>query len=139
MPVCIFITALALILLVPAALFLIITVFFKDRNHHLHHHFLMAVAPASLADKIIILDGDDDEDQGLNASCSISTSFIQPQAKEVFQPKVEQPVPSHITQSPFVSAKKDAHVLQAENEKLFGEVSLVIFKIIRVFIRDKNS
>lgn len=86
----------------------------------------MAVAPASLADKIIVLDGDDDEDESLNASCSISTSFIQPQAKGIFQPKVQQPAPSHCTHSPFVSARKDAHVLQAENERLFGEVSLVI-------------
>lgn len=119
-------------------LFPTITVFFKDRNCHLHFHSLMAVAPASLADTIIVLDGDDDEDKSLNASCSISTSVIQPQAKEVFQLQVQQPVSSHITQSPLVSAKKDGHVLQAENEKLFGEVSLVIFKITLVFITDKN-
>lgn len=124
---------------ISVVLFLTTAVFFKDRNHHLHHHFLMAVAPASLADKIIVLDGDDDEDESLNSSCSISTSFVRPQAKEVCQPEVQQPVHSHITQSPFVSAKKDAHVLQAENERLFGEVSLVIFRIIMVFIRHKNS
>lgn len=100
----------------------------------------MAVAPASLADKIIVLDGDDDdEDKSLNASCSISASFVQPQAKDVFQPKVPQPVPSHVTQSPFVSAKKDAHVLQAENERLFGEVSLDRVKIILVSVVDTNS
>lgn len=98
----------------------------------------MAVAPASLADKIIVLDGDDDEDESLHASCSISTSAVQPQAKEVFQPKVQQPVHSHITQSPFVSTKKDAQVLQAEIERLFGEVSLVVFRIIMVFILDTN-
>lgn len=98
----------------------------------------MAVAPASLADKIIVLDGDDDEDESLHASCSISTSAVQPQAKEVFQPKVQQPVPSHITQSPFVSTKKDAQVLQAEIERLFGEVSFVVFRIIMVFILDTN-
>lgn len=93
----------------------------------------MAVAPASLADTIIVLDGDDDDDESLNASCSISTSFIQPEAKAVFQPKVQQPVPPHFAHSPFASARKDAHVLQAENERLFGEVSLVIVKTIRVF------
>uniref|UniRef100_H3CIB9 Death domain-associated protein 6 n=1 Tax=Tetraodon nigroviridis TaxID=99883 RepID=H3CIB9_TETNG len=78
------------------------------------------VAPASLADKIIVLDGDDDgEEESLSASCSVSTS-IQPQA-EVFQPKVQQPVASPITQSPCVSARREPHVLQAENERLFGE------------------
>lgn len=92
----------------------------QDINHH--HHFLMAVAPASLADKIIVLDGEDDKDESLTASCSISAPVVQPQAKDVFQPKVQQPVASHITHSPFVSAKKDAHALQAENERLFGEV-----------------
>ncbi|CAF88249.1 unnamed protein product, partial [Tetraodon nigroviridis] len=102
-------------------LFLTITVFVKDRNHRLHHHrSLMAVAPASLADKIIVLDGDDDgEEESLSASCSVSTS-IQPQA-EVFQPKVQQPVASPITQWPCVSARREPHVLQAENERLFGE------------------
>ncbi|CAG11684.1 unnamed protein product [Tetraodon nigroviridis] len=80
----------------------------------------MAVAPASLADKIIVLDGDDDgEEESLSASCSVSTS-IQPQA-EVFQPKVQQPVASPITQWPCVSARREPHVLQAENERLFGE------------------
>uniref|UniRef100_H3DLF3 Death domain-associated protein 6 n=1 Tax=Tetraodon nigroviridis TaxID=99883 RepID=H3DLF3_TETNG len=77
-------------------------------------------APASLADKIIVLDGDDDgEEESLSASCSVSTS-IQPQA-EVFQPKVQQPVASPITQWPCVSARREPHVLQAENERLFGE------------------
>lgn len=98
----------------------------------------MAVAPASMADKIIILDGDD-EDESLKPSCSISTSNSQPQAEEVFQPKVLQPVPSHITQSPFASAKKDAHVLQAENQRLFAEVSLIRSRIISVFVIDKNN
>lgn len=98
----------------------------------------MAVAPASLADKIMVLDGDDDEDESLHASCSISPSAVQPQAEEAFQPKVQQPVPSHITQSPFVSTKKDAQVLQAEIERLFGEVSLVVLRIVTVFIVDTN-
>lgn len=98
----------------------------------------MAVAPASMADKIIILDGDD-EDESLKPSCSISTPFSQPQAEEVFQPKVLQPVPSHITQSPFASAKKDAHVLQAENQRLFAEVSFIRSRIISVFVIDRNN
>lgn len=119
-------------------LFLTITVFVKDRNHRLHHHrSLMAVAPASLADKIIVLDGDDDgEEESLSASCSVSTS-IQPQA-EVFQPKVQQPVASPITQWPCVSARREPHVLQAENERLFGEVSPAVFRTTRVPILDKS-
>uniref|UniRef100_A0A3B5KHG9 Death domain-associated protein 6 n=1 Tax=Takifugu rubripes TaxID=31033 RepID=A0A3B5KHG9_TAKRU len=81
----------------------------------------MAVAPASLADKIIVLDGDD-EDESLKGTCSVSTSSNQPQAAaEVFQPDVQHPVPSHITHSPFASNKKEAHVLQAENQRLFAE------------------
>ncbi|KAI3357073.1 hypothetical protein L3Q82_015449 [Scortum barcoo] len=43
------------------------------------------------------------------------------EAKNVSKLKALQPVPTHITQSPFASAKKDAHVLQAENQKLFTE------------------
>lgn len=83
----------------------------------------MAVAPASLADKIIVLDGDDDEDESLKASCSVSTSFVHAQAKEVLPAKAQQPVASHVTPPPCASAKKDARVLMAENERLFGEVS----------------
>ncbi|XP_045913758.1 death domain-associated protein 6 [Micropterus dolomieu] len=75
----------------------------------------MAVAPASMADKIIILD-DDDEEESPQPSCSASTSSSRHRAK-----KALQPAPTHIIESPFASAKKDTHVLQAENEKLFSE------------------
>lgn len=85
----------------------------------------MAVAPASMADKIIVLDGDDEEESP-QPSCSASTSSSQPQAKHVSQLKAQQPVPTHITQSPFASGKKDTHVLQAENQRLFAEVSFHI-------------
>lgn len=81
----------------------------------------MAVAPASMADKIIVLD-DDDEEESPQPSCSASTSSSQ--AKNVSTLKAQQPVPTHITQSPFASAKKQTHVLQAENQRLFTEVSL---------------
>ncbi|XP_022078222.2 death domain-associated protein 6 [Acanthochromis polyacanthus] len=82
----------------------------------------MAVAPASLADKIIILNDDDDEDEeSPQPSCPASTSSSGRHTKKVSPLKALQPVPTHITQSPFASAKKDAHVLQAENHKLFTE------------------
>lgn len=90
-----------------------------------YQHFWMAVAPASMADKIIVLD-DDDEEESPQPSCSASRSSSQQQAKKVSALKAQQPVPTHITQSPFASAKKNAHVLQAENQRLFAEVSLHI-------------
>ncbi|KAL7382014.1 hypothetical protein ABVT39_015068 [Epinephelus coioides] len=82
----------------------------------------MAVASASMADKIIVLDDDDeDEEENLPKSCSASTSSSQHQAKSVSSLKAQQPAPTHITQSPFASAKKHTHVLQAENQRLFTE------------------
>nr|XP_046274680.1 death domain-associated protein 6 isoform X2 [Scatophagus argus] len=80
----------------------------------------MAVAPASMADKIIVLDGDDEDDRP-QPSCSASSSSSQHQAKNVSPLKAQQPVPTHITESPFASAKKQEHVLLAENQKLFTE------------------
>ncbi|XP_074468944.1 death domain-associated protein 6 [Sebastes fasciatus] len=80
----------------------------------------MAVAPASMADKIIVLD-DDEEEESPQPSHSASTLSSQLQAKRVARLKAQQPAPTHITQSPFASAKKDAHVLQAENQRLFTE------------------
>lgn len=82
---------------------------------------LMAVAPASMADNIIVLDYD--EEESLQPSCSASTSSPLHLPKTVSPLKALQPVPTHITQSPFASAKKQAHVLQAENQRLFTEVS----------------
>lgn len=82
----------------------------------------MAVAPASMADKIIVLDGDDDDEESPQPSCFTFTSACKPHAKP--KVKAQQPVPTHITQSPFASAKKATHVLQAENQRLFAEVSL---------------
>ncbi|XP_008301227.1 death domain-associated protein 6 isoform X2 [Stegastes partitus] len=82
----------------------------------------MAVAPAWLADKIIILNDDDDEDEeSPQPSCPASTSSSDHHTKKVSPLKSLQPVPTHITKSPFASAKKDTHVLQAENQKLFTE------------------
>ncbi|KAG1948505.1 death domain-associated protein 6 isoform X1 [Pimephales promelas] len=66
-------------------------------------------------DSIVILD-DDDEEASTSASCSYTTT---PQSKTPL--KNQLPRPTHITQSPFASAKKDVHVLQAENERLFAE------------------
>ncbi|XP_071357301.1 death domain-associated protein 6 [Trachinotus anak] len=79
----------------------------------------MAVAPASMADKIIVLD--DDEEESPQPSCAAPTSSSKHQAKNVSALKLQQPAPTHITQSPFASAKKHTHVLQAENERLFTE------------------
>lgn len=80
----------------------------------------MEVAPDSMADKVIVLDDDDDgEEQSPQPSSSLSTP-----ARKVSQLRDQQPVPTHITQSPFASAKKDRHVLQAENQRLFTEVRM---------------
>ncbi|KAM6903371.1 death domain-associated protein 6 isoform 2-T2 [Lycodopsis pacificus] len=80
----------------------------------------MAVVPASMADKIIVLDDDDDEEERPQPSCSASSSHQQ--AKKVLPRRAQQPAPpTHITESPFASAKKDTHVLQAENQSLFTE------------------
>uniref|UniRef100_A0AAQ4RQN8 Death domain-associated protein 6 n=1 Tax=Gasterosteus aculeatus aculeatus TaxID=481459 RepID=A0AAQ4RQN8_GASAC len=82
----------------------------------------MAVAPAFMADKIIVLDDDDDdEEESPRPTCSSSVSSSQKHAKEAFPPRAQQPAATHITQSPFASAKKDKHVLQAENQRLFTE------------------
>ncbi|XP_071392550.1 death domain-associated protein 6 [Centroberyx affinis] len=79
----------------------------------------MAVAPASMAESIIILD--DDEEESPQPSCSATTSSSRRPANHISPLRAQQPAPTHITQSPFASAKKDSHVLQAENERLFTE------------------
>ncbi|KAM3858527.1 death domain-associated protein 6 [Diretmus argenteus] len=79
----------------------------------------MAVAQALMAESIIILDDDDEEIP--QPSCSAATSNTQHPAKRISPLKAQQPVPTHITQSPFASAKKDSHVLLAENQRLFSE------------------
>ncbi|KAJ4927708.1 hypothetical protein JOQ06_015781 [Pogonophryne albipinna] len=81
----------------------------------------MAVAPALMADKIIVLDDDDDEEDIPQPSCSASTSSYQLKAKLISPLRAPQPAPTHITQSPFASAKKNPQVLQATNQKLFTE------------------
>ncbi|KAM4725233.1 death domain-associated protein 6 isoform 1-T3 [Anableps anableps] len=78
----------------------------------------MAVAPASMADKIIVLD-DDDDDNDVEERPQPSSS--EHQAKNVSSPKNQQLAPAHITHSPFGSAKKNTNVLQVENQKLFDE------------------
>lgn len=70
-------------------------------------------------DSIVILD-DDDEEASTSASCSKALN-CQPRTPQNKQQ------PTHITQSPFASAKKDPHVLKIENEKLFAEVCLCCF------------
>uniref|UniRef100_A0A3Q3J3G7 Death domain-associated protein 6 n=1 Tax=Monopterus albus TaxID=43700 RepID=A0A3Q3J3G7_MONAL len=79
----------------------------------------MAVAPASMADKIIELDEDGEESP--RPPCATPTSSSEHQAKNVSPLKAQQPPPTHITQSPFASAKKHTHVLQAENQRMFSE------------------
>ncbi|XP_041867974.1 death domain-associated protein 6 isoform X2 [Melanotaenia boesemani] len=79
----------------------------------------MAVAPASMADKIIVLD--DDEEDSPQPSCSATTSSSEHRAKHITPLKDQQPALTHIIHSPFASAKKDKNVLQAENQKLFAE------------------
>ncbi|KAM4540001.1 death domain-associated protein 6 isoform 1-T2 [Odontesthes bonariensis] len=80
----------------------------------------MAVASAAMADKIIVLD-DEDEEESPQPSRSAANSYSERQTKNVSLLKDRQPSPTHIIHSPFASAKKDAHVLQAENQKLFTE------------------
>ncbi|XP_076006061.1 death domain-associated protein 6 isoform X2 [Genypterus blacodes] len=83
----------------------------------------MAVAPASMADSIIVLD--DEEEESARPSCSTasssSSSSASRQAKNVSPLRAEQPASTHISRSPFASAKKDRHVVQAENQRLFTE------------------
>ncbi|XP_034748040.1 death domain-associated protein 6 [Etheostoma cragini] len=81
----------------------------------------MAVAPSWMADKIIVLDEDDEEESPQPSCAASSTSSSKQQAKRVSPLKAAQTAPTHITQSPFASAKTLTHVLQAENEKLFAE------------------
>ncbi|XP_067281071.1 death domain-associated protein 6 isoform X2 [Pseudorasbora parva] len=69
----------------------------------------------AVMDSIVILD-DDDEEASTSASCSYATTC---QSKTSL--KNQLPPPTHISQSPFASAKKDVHVLKVENEKLFAE------------------
>lgn len=84
----------------------------------------MAVAPASMADKIIVLDEEGEDEESPQPSSSASKSSPDLQAKNVSPLKAQLPVPTHITQSPFATAKKTTQCLQAENQKLFTEVSL---------------
>ncbi|XP_039876294.1 death domain-associated protein 6 isoform X2 [Simochromis diagramma] len=81
----------------------------------------MAVAPASMADKIIVLDEEGEEEESPQPSSSASKSSPDLQAKNVSPLKAQLPVPTHITQSPFSTAKKTTQCLQAENQKLFTE------------------
>lgn len=72
----------------------------------------------AVMDSIVILDDDEEE-----ASTSASTSYSHATNCQSKTPvKNQLPPPTHISQSPFASAKKDVHVLQAENQKLFAEV-----------------
>ncbi|KAL0167288.1 hypothetical protein M9458_039132, partial [Cirrhinus mrigala] len=71
----------------------------------------------AVMDSIVILDDDDEE-----ASTSASASYSRATNCQSKTPvKNQPPAPTHITQSPFASAKKDVRVLQLENEKLFAE------------------
>uniref|UniRef100_A0A4W5PJB5 Death domain-associated protein 6 n=1 Tax=Hucho hucho TaxID=62062 RepID=A0A4W5PJB5_9TELE len=79
--------------------------------------YQMAVAPAAVMDSIVILD-DDEEEESPQPSSSTSS---KPSANHRTPPKIQQPTPTHITQSPFATVKKESHVLKAENQKLFTE------------------
>eukprot|EP00063_Salmo_salar_P057987 XP_014032822.1 PREDICTED: death domain-associated protein 6-like isoform X2 [Salmo salar] len=82
--------------------------------------YLMAVASAAVMDSIVILDDDDEEEE--RPQPSSSTSY-KPSANHRTPPKIQQPAPTHITQSPFATVKKESHVLKAENQKLFTEIA----------------
>jgi hypothetical protein len=79
----------------------------------------MAVASAAVMDSIVILDDDEEEERPQPSS---STRSSKPSANHRTPPKIQQPAPTHITQSPFATVKKESHVLKAENQKLFTEV-----------------
>ncbi|XP_029023595.1 death domain-associated protein 6 [Betta splendens] len=83
----------------------------------------MAVAPASMADKIIVLDDDDDdaELESPQASRVFPNSSSEHQNKIASPVRAQQSVPTHVTQSPFASTKKSENVLEAENQRLFAE------------------
>lgn len=80
----------------------------------------MAVAPASIADEIVVLD-DEDEEMSPQPSTVVSRRSSQKKIKQVSPLKAQQPAPTHIVQSPFASSKKETHVIKLENEKLFTE------------------
>uniref|UniRef100_A0A096M742 Death domain-associated protein 6 n=1 Tax=Poecilia formosa TaxID=48698 RepID=A0A096M742_POEFO len=71
-----------------------------------------------MADKIIVLD-DEDDDNDVEQRPQPSSS--EHRARNVSPPKNQHLVQTHITQSPFSSAKKIAKALQVENQKLFDE------------------
>lgn len=79
----------------------------------------MAVASAAMMDSIVILDDDEEEERPQPSSSTTSSKLSGIQRTP---PKIQQPAPTHITQSPFATVKKESHVLQAENQKLFTEV-----------------
>ncbi|KAM9838475.1 death domain-associated protein 6 [Aulostomus maculatus] len=79
----------------------------------------MAVAPASMADKITVLDKDEENSPQPSLSASTSSALHQAKTRSPF--RAQQPAPTHITQSPFASARKEQCVLQAENLRLFSE------------------
>lgn len=87
----------------------------------------MAVAPASLADKIIVLDDDDEEEASPRPRRSAAASPSEQRSKHVSPLRPQTSAPTHITKSPFATAKKEVHVLKAENEKLFSEVRRHLF------------
>ncbi|KAI1902369.1 hypothetical protein AGOR_G00044060 [Albula goreensis] len=70
---------------------------------------------SGVMDSIVILDDDEDDPQ----PCS-STSSSGARTNEKAR-KGSCPAPTHITQSPFASSKKESHVIQLENQRLFGE------------------
>ncbi|XP_062867513.1 death domain-associated protein 6 [Trichomycterus rosablanca] len=73
-------------------------------------------ACAKVMESIMILDDDDETEEP-------SVSTLPPQATSCVTStlKVQQSQSTHITESPFASAKKKSHILKIENEKLFGE------------------
>ncbi|KAK2830757.1 hypothetical protein Q5P01_018688 [Channa striata] len=81
--------------------------------------FSMAVAPASLADKIIVLD--DEEEETPQNACAASNPSSERPAKNNSPSNVQQLEPTHTTQSPAASAKRGTDIVQAENERLFTE------------------
>ncbi|KAJ3609023.1 hypothetical protein NHX12_023550 [Muraenolepis orangiensis] len=83
----------------------------------------MAVAPASMTERIIILDDDDEvSPQPSHPSpAAVSSSTTKRRSNRATPLKATEATPTHITESPFASAKKDCHVLQVENQRLFDE------------------
>uniref|UniRef100_A0A8C5A196 Death domain-associated protein 6 n=1 Tax=Gadus morhua TaxID=8049 RepID=A0A8C5A196_GADMO len=76
-----------------------------------------------MAENIIILDDDDDDEDSPQPPRPAHAAPSRRRSAPAKAPAAKEPTPTptHITASPFASAKKEGHVLQVENQRLFDE------------------